>query len=207
MTEESPDRPEDGQTAFAETRTEIESVLSSVRGIAPGFSGNVSEGTITILDRKGRSLSVVKAITGTVELLPKGFDIRMTADATRWGHIAVNGALLVGKNSIAVKNARLSGGRSSVSGLSARFGWRVTPWLSIRSGEAAIELEDIYQRRNLFESLKTLLKDVKTLKGRVTFTGMNFRGRLLHPEQWKMELTGAFDGLVFDSPSSPVRLQ
>ena len=124
----------------------------------------------------------------------------MTADATRWGHITVNGALLVGKNSIAVQNASISGVHSSVSGLSARFGWRVTPWLSIKSGQAIIELNDILQRRDYFGSLKTLLKDVKTLKGRVTIAGMTFRGRLLHPEQWQMELSGAFDGLVFDSP-------
>jgi hypothetical protein len=201
LTEESPDGPpEDGQSVFAETRTEIESVLASVRGIAPGFSGSVKGGTITIRDWKGRSFAVLNAVSGTIELVAKGFDIRMTADAARWGHIVVNGALLVGKNSIAVQNATVSGGRSSVSGLSARFGWRVTPWLSIKSGEAAIDLQDIYQRRNMFESLKTQLKDVKTLKGRVIFTAMNFRGRLLHPEQWTMDLTGSVDDLVFESP-------
>ena len=135
LAEESPAVPEDSQATFLETRTELESVLSSVRGIAPDFIGEVREGKIVIRGEHGK-VTMVKAINGTLGLIDKGFDVRMTAQAPHWGHVAAKGSLLVGKNSIAVKNATLSGGRSSVSGLSARFGWRVTPWLSISSGGA-----------------------------------------------------------------------
>ena len=46
---------------------------------------------------------------------------------------------------------------------------------------------------------------MKTLRGRVTFTGMNFRGRLLYPEQWKMELTGSVVDAVYASTLFPGR--
>lgn len=203
LSEERAPGPESGQSAFQETRAEIESVMTDLRGIAPGFVGRVRNGRVAVSGETGRNAWTVNAINGTVGLLDKGFRVQATAETPGWGRLSAQGALLVGKNSLAVKDMTVSGGRSSVSGLSGRFGWRVTPWLSITSGSAVLTLEDIFDRRKELDGLRSLLKEVTTLKGRISLSTMNFRGRLLYPKQWQVDLKGAVDGMVFASSQVP----
>ncbi len=198
-------RAADRQTAFAETRAEVESAMTSIRDVAPAIVSEVRRGKITI-QRDGRVFSKIDNISGNIALLPRGFDIRLSAEAPRWGRISLTGGLYVRRNSVAVKDLSVSGARSSLSGLTARFSWRKTPYLDIRSGQGVIVLDDVFERREMFGYLRDHLRNVKKVTGTIRFTEMNFIGPLLHEEQWKMQTAGRLEKIFVDSPTLPGRL-
>jgi hypothetical protein len=197
---------EEGQAPFAETE-EFESGMMSVREIAPHLEIVINKGRL-VLQRDGAGLSDIRNINGSLALLRKGFDIRLNAETPRWGHVSFKGRLFVRRNTVAVRDLSMAGGNSSLSGLTARFSWKKTPYLSVRSGQGVIDLDDIYERRLLFKKGGNALRDLKKIKGSVRFTEMNFRGPLLHPEHWTMETAGSVEKIIIDGPllPGPVRI-
>ncbi len=199
---------EDGRAGFAETRAEFEAVMKQVRKVAPHFRGDILRGKLTVVG-DGRQVSEASDINASVMLVPRGFDLLIGADTARWGHISVDGALLVRKHSLAVDDISVAGGHSAIIGLSARLAWRKIPWLEITKGQAEIALEDVYDRRALLGSLKEALRDVKSMKGRIAFAEMSFKGPLLHAAKWKFAARGSLEGLFLKSASlsSPVSIE
>ncbi len=199
---------EEARTSFAETRAEFESVMQQVRKVAPNFRGDILRGKLKLVG-DGKQVSEIEDINASVMLVPRGFDLLIGADTARWGHVSVDGALLVLKHSIAVDDISISGGHSAIMGLSARLAWRKTPWLQITKGRAEISLEDVYDRRALLGSLRDALRDVKSMTGSIELSEMRFRGALLHPERWKLSTRGSVKGLYVSSLAlpRPVRVQ
>jgi hypothetical protein len=202
LVEEPGAEREDPETVFAETREELESIMKSLSAIAPHFYGEVSNGIVTVREND-RVLTTVKEISGSVALVPKGLAIRLAAAAQRWGYITVDGTLHAGKRSIALRDFLIAGGQSSFSGRTARFRWRKTPYLAIRSGKGEIFLDDIDERRALIPGMKHHLRNVRRMKGIVRFTEVNFRGPLFHKERWKMDGNGTVESIFVDSALIP----
>ena len=198
LTEEPGAAPEDPRTVFQETRAELESAVNEVRRIGPEFFADVLNGKVTI---RGTSqvLAAMDEINGTIGLLPKGFSVKLRGKTSRWGIVSMKGAVLAGRNSIAVRDLSVSGGRSSLSGATARFRWKKTPYLDISSGSAVVFLEDIYERR-LWLGLKDRLRDIQSMRGAVRFSQIRFVGPLLHQDRWKLSAAGSLAGIEFQSP-------
>lgn len=202
LAEEPGAEQEDPKSVFEETRAELESATRSVREIGGDFSAFVNSGTIIIRNRKG-TLTTIRDINGSISLIPRGFDLAVTGEGAHWGAIAVTGSVIARRNSILVRNLSLSGGKSTISGVSARFRWKKSPYLQIRSGQAAISLQDLYERRAWISPLKEKLRTVQGMTGLITFKTVNFIGPLLHPKRWTMLLEGSLEQVLLKSSLVP----
>ncbi|HEX8874192.1 MAG TPA: AsmA family protein [Nitrosospira sp.] len=80
-------------------------------------------------------------------------------------------------------SARL--GSSSLSHVSARLVGRNNPDLEIRSGNAAINITEIFSWRTWHPALEQILQGVDSMAGNFTLTSLKLKGRLLQPEEWK----------------------
>ena len=120
--------------------------------------------------------------------------------------LAVSGGFSLDRDGIDLIRLSASAGKSSAADVSARFLWRMNQRIEVRSGRAAIDLDQVYQWRSSFSGLRDLLKNVTALKGTVTFSSVSFSGPIAHPETWKREMTGRAENIVVDSPLLPAPL-
>jgi hypothetical protein len=120
--------------------------------------------------------------------------------------LAVSGGFSLDRDSIDITNLSASAGKSSAAGVSARFLWKKNQRIEVRSGRAAIDLDQVYQWRSSFSGLRDLLKDLTALKGTVRFSSVSFAGPIAHPETWKMDMTGRAENVVVNSPLLPAPL-
>ena len=120
--------------------------------------------------------------------------------------LAVSGGFSLDRDSIDITNLSASAGKSSAADVSARFLWRKNQRIEVRSGRAAIDLDQVYQWRSSFSGLRDLLKDLTALKGTVRFSSVSFAGPIAHPETWKMDMTGRAENIVVNSPLLPAPL-
>jgi hypothetical protein len=194
--------PESLKTVSPETPIETEAAVTTIRSIAPRFSVRVSSGTLT-LRLNGSPLTRFDDLNGVVSLGPRGFETDLAARTARWGALSVNGTVMVLKDAVVARNLSVSAGHSSLSGVSGRFTWRKTPFLVIRSGEAVIGLDDVYEHRTLIRRLLERLGPVKTMQGTIRISELQFRGRLSYPETWDLRAAGLLEKIVFDSRSLP----
>jgi hypothetical protein len=98
-------------------------------------------------------------------------------------------------------SARL--GSSSLSHVSARLVGRNNPDLEIRSGNATINITEIFSWRTWHPDLEQILQGVDAMAGNFTLTSLKLQGRLLQPEKWKISATGILDRIVFNSSFLP----
>jgi hypothetical protein len=98
-------------------------------------------------------------------------------------------------------SARL--GSSSLSHVSARLVGRNNPDLEIRSGNATINITEIFSWRTWHPALEQILQGVDAMAGNFTLTSLKLKGRLLQPEKWKISASGILDRIVFNSSFLP----
>ena len=208
LKEEPEAAPEEPRALFEETRSDIETAATSIESVGPAFVAEVNRGTIVL--RKGGS-EIIRAdeIAGSLALIPGGFEIGVTAKGLHLGPVSLRGAIFTRKSGIAVRDLYLAGGRSSLSGVTASFHWRRSPYLRIESGGAIIYLEDLFERRQRLGRLGDKLRDVQGMKGVVRIAEMTFTGPLLHEERWEMNAAGSLEGIEVQSAlvPGPVRIR
>jgi len=93
--------------------------------------------------------------------------------------------------------------------LTARIGFGREPSIEINAGNSVISLEEIYPWLSSYESVRGVLKNIQSVKGKVTFSGMRLLGPLTRPEKWDFEAAGELTGLIV-APlfcQSPCRVQ
>jgi hypothetical protein len=117
--------------------------------------------------------------------------------------LAVSGGFTVSRDAVEVKDLSVSLGRSRVSRLSARIDGKRNDRLVVRSGEATIALDQIYEWRFLSAPLRSLLKDVRKLSGTARLSQVNLSGPLEKPALWNMAFKGDAKDVIVDSPLLP----
>jgi hypothetical protein len=93
-------------------------------------------------------------------------------------------------------NAKL--GKSSLSGLVARLDLKAGPQLEVLSGESAILLDEIFPWLSSLEKFKGVAKDLKSLKGTIALSHLEWNGPLFDPEKCRFRIGGEVENLFVD---------
>jgi hypothetical protein len=79
-------------------------------------------------------------------------------------------------------------------------------YLEVLSGTALLSLDEFFPWLSSSESLAPFLKNVRSLKGMVSVSSMNFAGPLTQPALERMLVTGETQGVIVDSKLFPAPL-
>ena len=101
-------------------------------------------------------------------------------------------------------SARL--GKSALSHVSAQLAGRDDPELEIRSGNAGINITEVFGWRKWHPALEHALQKVDNVAGNFTLSSLNVKGPLYRPGEWKVSAGGVLDHIVFNSPFLPGQL-
>ena len=102
-----------------------------------------------------------------------------------------------------VRNLSGKVGTSSFSGLTGRIGLGRELSIEISSGNSVISLEEIYPWLSADESVRGGLKNIHSVKGEVTLSGMKLSGPLTKPGKWDFETTGELEDLIVSTSLLP----
>lgn len=113
------------------------------------------------------------------------------------GTVSFDGEIFV------VKNLTGKVGTSSFSNLTARIGIGRELSLEISSGNSLISLDELYPWLSSYKSLRDGLKDLNSVKGKVTLSTMRLVGPLTKPGKWDFEAAGDLKGLIVNTSLLP----
>ena len=117
--------------------------------------------------------------------------------------VMVNYSFAVEDNLVEVTEFSARMGSSSLSHVSARLTGRDDPVLELRSGNAAINITEVFGWRTWHPALEHILQGVDTLDGTFTLTALKINGRLYRPLAWKVIAGGEFDHILYQAPFLP----
>lgn len=105
-----------------------------------------------------------------------------------------------------VKDLSASIGKSSYSGLNARLQPGPRPHLSILSGKAEVDAEELQRWLESYESLKVPLRKIHSTSGRINLSSISFQGLVTEPQDWKFKLFGSVNKLFINTSLLPAPL-
>ena len=189
-----------GRAEFA--LQEIYEWLKSVDSLTP-FMKELSslKGTLVISSMKGEGLIS----------RPEKLRMRLTGEARRIEFesprlpvpVTINYSFAVEDNLVELTEFSARMGSSSLSHVSARLTGRDDPVLELRSGNAAIDITEVFGWRTWHPALEHLLQGVDTLAGTFSLTELKINGRLERPLTWKVLAAGEFDHILYQAPLLP----
>ena len=181
---------------------EIYTWLSSSDSLTP-FMKELSslQGTLVITSMQGQGLISE----------PEKWRMRLTGEARKIelasprlpAPVTVNYSFAVEDNLLEITELSARMGSSSLSHVSALLTGRNDPVLELRSGNAAINITEVFGWRTWHPALEHLLQGVDTLAGKFTLTALTINGHLYRPEAWRIIASGELDRIVFQSPLLP----
>ncbi len=166
-------------------------------------------------------LSDVKDITGTVTLSairmsgpilrPAAWQIKIIGKAKNVvisspllpSSLAVNGKFIAEEDAIAVYDASVHLGTSSLTHVTASITGREKPFVEVYDAGASINLGEFFKWRSQYNALDTILHTVADLGGTLTVSSTSFKGPLFQPGAWKISASGNLDHIVFNSSFLP----
>ncbi|OGW33709.1 MAG: hypothetical protein A2X58_04175 [Nitrospirae bacterium GWC2_56_14] len=166
-------------------RKHVQSIKGSVTLSSFGFGGPVSRVSDWQMTASGSADDVIMRTS----LLP--------------APLTVTGGFTVSRDAIEVMGLSVSLGRSRVSRLSARIDGKKNDRLVVRSGEATLALDQLFEWRSLSAPLGSLLKDVRKLSGIARLSQVSLSGPLEKPALWNMAFSGDAKNVVVDSSLLP----
>ena len=113
------------------------------------------------------------------------------------------GAVSFDGERLGVRNLSGRVGASSFSDLTGRIGFGRESSIEISSGNSVISPEEIYSWLSSYESVRGVLKNIQSVKGKVTLSGMRLLGSLMRPEKWDFETAGELKGLIVSTSLLP----
>ncbi len=189
-----------GRAEFA--LQEIYEWLKSSESLIP-FMKELSslKGTLVITSMKGQGLLSQ----------PEKLRMRLTGEARRIElesprlpvPVLVNSSFAVEDNLVEITDFSARMGSSSLSHVSALLTGRDDPVLELRSGNAAIDITEVFGWRTWHPALEHILQGVDTLAGKFSLTALKINGRLYRPMTWKVLAAGEFDHIFFQAPILP----
>ncbi len=181
---------------------EIYTWLKSSESLTP-FMKELSslKGTLVITSMQGQGLVSE----------PEKWRMRLTGEADHIefasprlpAPVTVNSSFTVEDNLLEINELSARMGSSSLSHVSALLTGRDNPVLELRSGNAAINITEVFGWRTWHPALEHLLRGVDTLAGKFTLTALKINGHLYRPEAWKIMGSGELDHIVFQAPVLP----
>ena len=116
------------------------------------------------------------------------------------------GKVIFDEERLEIRNLSGKAGNSSFSDLAARISFRKEPSLEVFSGKSVLSLEEIHSWLSSYELLREALKNLKSVKGGVSLSGMRLKGPLESPENWDFDTAGELKNLVINTSLLPTPL-
>ncbi len=189
-----------GRAEFA--LQEIYDWLKSSESLTP-FMKELSslKGTLVITSIKGQGLLSQ----------PEKLHMRLTGEARQVelasprlpAPVTVNSSFAVEDNLAEITEFSARMGSSSLSHVSALLTGRDDPVLELGSGNATINITEVFGWRKWHPALEHILQGVDTLAGKFTLTSLKINGRLYRPLAWKVIAAGEFDHILFHATVLP----
>lgn len=181
---------------------EIHAWLKSSESLTP-FLKELSSlrGTLVITSMQGHGLVSE----------PEKLHLRMTGEARQIEFASprlpvpakLSFSFVVEDNLVEVSELSARMGSSSLSHVSARLRGRDNPVLEVPSGNASINITEVFGWRTRHPAVERLLQGVDALAGTFTLSALTINGPLHRPEAWKITAAGALDRVVFRMPALP----
>ncbi len=189
-----------GKAEFA--LKEIYTWLKSSDSLTP-FMKELSSlnGTLSITSMQGRGL-ISEPEKWRLRLIGEARHIEFSSPRLP-APVMVNYSFTVEDNLLEITELSARMGTSSLSHVSALLTGRDNPVLELRSGNAAINITEIFGWRTWHPALEHLLEGVDTLAGKFTLTALRINGHLYRPETWRIMASGVLDRIVFHAPILP----
>jgi len=129
----------------------------------------------------------------------------LSANYRRLPHpLTINdGRYFMEENTSSVKNASGSMGNSTFTEVFGQMNWDDILHLKIASGEAKIDLEEIYPWLLSSTIISGKLRDLKNVKGILALSSMSLNGPFLEPIKYQFQIAGEVQNLTLDSPLLP----
>ncbi len=113
------------------------------------------------------------------------------------------GSFLLDGTQIALTNCDARIGKSSLSRLSTRFGWKKSSLLEASSPSVYIDLAQLYAWLAQNQKLANDLSIIETISGAVSLSDVTLNGPLFKPARWQLESNGAIQNLELSSAQLP----
>ena len=94
-------------SSFSETVTDIDSVIASIRSSLPGLILVLRKGKLLVREA-GKKTITAQDINARIGLLPKGIEINISGDFSRFGYISARGKFYKEANNILISNLSAS---------------------------------------------------------------------------------------------------
>ena len=106
-----------------------------------------------------------------------------------------------------VTNWNVNVGKSSLAGLTADLKWGKTATLTANSGKTVVLLDEIYPWLQSHKTLKQHVKNIRPLKGSLTFQSLAFKGPITGKTGSKVNLSGAIEKWHIRSAKFPTDIE
>ncbi len=124
-----------------------------------------------------------------------------------WGPLpaplSVTGQFIVEENRLMVSDFSAHLGHSALSRISASLSDRKNPVIGVKSGQAVINLGEVFLWGKRIGPIRDMLNKVKNLAGIVRLSSLHFSGPLFSPRTWKRALSGSLEHVALASPLLP----
>jgi len=157
------------------------------------------------VEGRAGGMLVIGEDTRNINVKVMASDIRLNADYQRIPYpvMVKDGSLVLDGNRIALTNFTASVGKSSLTRLSAKFGWEKSPLLELSSKSATVDLAQLHAWLMQTEAIAKDLKNFKTVNGTVTLQNAKLSGPLFKPGRWRLKSKGGIQNLLVDSQLMP----
>jgi hypothetical protein len=195
-----------GVPSLEETKANIRAVLGYLQAFGPGLVVEMDNGKF-LFKRSDRDFLSLRNVTVHFNAPPGEMKLLVKAGTDQWGAFALSGAYSFTEAQSEVRDLAVSLGRSSLTDYSAVLTWDRVPRFEIRSGRAALALQEIFQWLSSSESLVPFMKEMSSLKGQLSIQSMRGEGSVSAPEKWRLRLTGEARHIEIESPRLPAPLK
>jgi len=101
--------------------------------------------------------------------------------------IVKNGRVHYRQNHILLRDLTGAYGQSDLSMTSGSLDWSGEPQIVITAAKGAVSLEEVYSLFSAMDGRDKCLKDLKSLKGRLSVDSLNMKGPLKSPASWQYQ--------------------
>ena len=186
---------------------DLMTALADLRSYAPDLLWTLNKGKI-VLQRPSAEALTLRDLRGRFHMIPKGLDLAIGGTLDGWGNLSAEGRLEIEREkAIAFTNVNLTSGRSSISGLSARFSRPGKGRLEMRLGHATLVIDELYRQARAIEFLRSLMPPGEPPAGTITLDASSYRGPLEGPSRGTLDLRGTVKDLVLPIPALPEKLR
>ncbi|MDX1706991.1 MAG: AsmA-like C-terminal domain-containing protein [Desulfobacterales bacterium] len=113
------------------------------------------------------------------------------------------GSFVLDGTQIALTNCDVRFGKSSLSGLSTRFGWQKASLLEASSASAHIDLPQLHAWLVQMQTFEKDLKKIESIEGALLLQNLSLNGPLFKPARWQVTSNGVIQNLILSSAEIP----